>query len=377
MSKISHQHAKSLIQATMGGSVTVPEKENLAQHLETCAYCCEYASQMDALEDNLHRCLHTRWDSTRGPSPFVVETIYNKTRNNLMHKKFFGLASTAIVIGVLAVITFFAISILSRENTPLSAGQITPTQAPTDETPLVTEIFTKTVTSAITTPEPRQVNCALRTQTISYTVQSGDTIVEIADYYCLNPATIYWANITLLRNNHNTLMPGIALDVPVDDGEYVWALPSYGQDKPESAGQVGSGACQNSATDFTGTGTFIWPTKLHFISGEDYAPDIYQFGIDLAGSSGDPVYASDRGVVVFAGWSEWGYGYMVVIDHGGGKQTVYAYLSTVGVACGEQIEQGSLIGKIGATGNATGPALHFEMIVNNEYVNPHEYLPSP
>jgi murein DD-endopeptidase MepM/ murein hydrolase activator NlpD len=155
-------------------------------------------------------------------------------------------------------------------------------------------------------------------------------MIGIASYYCLRPETIFWANYDLLRINENHLIVGMVIDIPAKDGEYAWAPSSYGQDDP------GSGACQEPASDFNRTGTFIWPTKEHHISGADYAPKLYQFGIDLAGSSGDPVYASDGGVVVFAGWSDWGYGNLVVLDHSGGRQTLYAYLSSVAVTCGEQ-----------------------------------------
>jgi murein DD-endopeptidase MepM/ murein hydrolase activator NlpD len=55
---------------------------------------------------------------------------------------------------------------------------------------------------------------------------------------------------------------------------------------------------------------------------------------------------------------------------------LYAHLSSVDVSCGQQLEQGDIIGKIGKTGNATGSMLHFELIMNNAHVNPHEYLPA-
>jgi murein DD-endopeptidase MepM/ murein hydrolase activator NlpD len=89
---------------------------------------------------------------------------------------------------------------------------------------------------------------------------------------------------------------------------------------------------------------------------------------------GNAVFASDSGVVVFAGWSNYGYGYLVVIDHGNGYQTAYAHLSAVSVGCGQSVFQGSMIGALGATGNATGPHLHFELSYNGVKLNPSDNL---
>jgi murein DD-endopeptidase MepM/ murein hydrolase activator NlpD len=92
--------------------------------------------------------------------------------------------------------------------------------------------------------------------------------------------------------------------------------------------------------------------------------------IDIGGSEGNAIYASDHGVVVYAGWSNWGYGYLIVIDHGTGWQTAYAHLSGVGVTCGQSVFQGTVIGALGNTGNSSGAHLHFEMVFNGVKVNP-------
>ena len=80
-------------------------------------------------------------------------------------------------------------------------------------------------------------------------------------------------------------------------------------------------------------------------------------------------------VVVYAGWNNWGYGNMVVINHGNGWQTLYAHLSAIYVSCGQSVWQTNIIGAIGTTGNSSGPHLHFEMMYNGAKVNPHNYLP--
>ena len=124
-----------------------------------------------------------------------------------------------------------------------------------------------------------------------------------------------------------------------------------------------------------GSGAFIWPANNHFLSGFDYTPNANHFGIDIAGSVGDAVYAVDNGVVVYAGWNNWGYGNVVVVNHGNGWQTLYAHLSAYNVGCGQSVYQGNAVGAIGSTGNASGAHLHFEMMNNGAKVNPWNYLP--
>jgi len=80
-------------------------------------------------------------------------------------------------------------------------------------------------------------------------------------------------------------------------------------------------------------------------------------------------------VIVYAGWSDYGYGNMVFIDHGNGWQTLYAHLSVLNVSCGQGVGQGATIGAMGSTGNSSGPHLHFEMR-SDKYgrVNPLDFL---
>jgi murein DD-endopeptidase MepM/ murein hydrolase activator NlpD len=125
-----------------------------------------------------------------------------------------------------------------------------------------------------------------------------------------------------------------------------------------------------------GGGTFIWPSAHNFLSGYDFSPSTNHYGIDIDGDLGDAMWASDGGVIVYAGWNNFGYGYMVVIDHGNGWQTLYAHMSAIGVACGQSVFQGTPIGSIGSTGKSSGPHIHFEML-HDTYgkVNPWDFLP--
>ncbi|HSB67191.1 MAG TPA: M23 family metallopeptidase, partial [Anaerolineales bacterium] len=89
------------------------------------------------------------------------------------------------------------------------------------------------------------------------------------------------------------------------------------------------------------------------------------------------IFASDAGVVVFAGWANGGYGYMVMIDHGNGYQSLYGHMSVVSVTCGQSVYTGSYIGAIGSTGNSTGPHLHFEVRYMGGFISPWYVLPPP
>ena len=96
-------------------------------------------------------------------------------------------------------------------------------------------------------------------------------------------------------------------------------------------------------------------------------------GIDLAASTGTPIKASDGGTVVHSGWY-YGYGYTVIIDHGGGVKTLYGHNSANYVSVGEKVFQGQVIAAVGNTGNSTGPHCHFEIMMNGRNVNPSLYV---
>ncbi len=96
-------------------------------------------------------------------------------------------------------------------------------------------------------------------------------------------------------------------------------------------------------------------------------------GVDLAGDTGSPIFASKEGTVIFAGW-DGNYGYSVVIDHGNGFKTRYAHNSALCVKKGATVSQGQQIAKLGNTGRSTGPHLHFEILKSDKQVNPSAYI---
>lgn len=122
-----------------------------------------------------------------------------------------------------------------------------------------------------------------------------------------------------------------------------------------------------------GSGTFVWPTDNHSLSGNDYGPD--HPGIDIAAGEGSPVYAADAGVVFAEGNDQAGYGNVIEIDHRNGYFTVYAHLSVIGVSLCQSVEAGQWIGAAGSTGNASGAHLHFAIALDGRAINPWTVLP--
>lgn len=277
-----------------------------------------------------------------------------------------------------------------------------------------------------------------RTEVTTYTVVAGDTIFGIAEKFGLKPETILWGNTYILGDNPHQLRvdqelnilpvdgtyhrwsageglngvargysvtpediinwkgnnldpaalgdwsdpniePGTMLVVPGGQRAFVnWSAPRISRDNPGVARLLGPGFCGTVVDGLVGTESFIWPTNNHFLSGYDFSPATNHYGIDIDGDLGHPLYASDYGVVVYAGWNNHGYGNVVVIDHGLGWQTLYAHIDVISVICGQSVYQGGVIGTMGSTGNSSGPHLHFEML-NESYgkVNPWNFLPPP
>lgn len=96
-------------------------------------------------------------------------------------------------------------------------------------------------------------------------------------------------------------------------------------------------------------------------------------GIDISTEMRSDVTATADGIVRQAGWRS-GYGLSVVIDHGGGTETLYAHLSRINVKVGEKVCRGKKVGLVGSTGNSTGPHLHYEVRQNGTPQNPERFM---
>lgn len=135
------------------------------------------------------------------------------------------------------------------------------------------------------------------------------------------------------------------------------------------------------------SGGMIWPTRGAYSISSRYgyrSASIsgwsFHGGLDIVkgggGSTGTPVVAAASGTVVTAISGYSGYGHTVVIDHGNGLRTRYAHMQSgsICVRVGQKVYQGQQIGRIGGTGNVTGPHLHFEVLKNGSKVNPLPYI---
>lgn len=271
-----------------------------------------------------------------------------------------------------------------------------------------------------------------RLEVTTYEVKQGDSLFGIADRFGLEPETILWGNHDVLEDNPHALSPGQELSILPVDGAYYqwhegdtlngvanffqvepedildwpgndlnpamdpedpdiepgtwvvvpdgqrefvsWQAPRVTRDNPAAARVVGPGFCGQIVDGAIGTSTFVWPTSGRTLSGYGYSS--YHPAIDIGGSIGNAIYASDTGVVVYAGWNDYGYGNLIILDHGTGWQSLYAHLDQIKVGCGESVFQGSTIGTMGVTGNSSGPHLHFEL-QSDTYgkVNPVNFLP--
>ncbi len=132
-----------------------------------------------------------------------------------------------------------------------------------------------------------------------------------------------------------------------------------------------------SAT-YDSTGSYIWPAdgrtvNSYFGYRNVSVGNSNHSGLDIGGHTGDPIYAADGGEVVFSGYSG-GYGNVVKLCHDDGTVTIYAHCSELLVSEGERVYQGQQIGKIGATGTATGSHLHFEVVVDGKSRDPLDYI---
>jgi len=99
----------------------------------------------------------------------------------------------------------------------------------------------------------------------------------------------------------------------------------------------------------------------------------FHSGQDIEAPWGAPVVAGASGKVSFVGWQN-GYGQLVVVDHGGGLSTRYGHLSHIDVELNQTVSRAQLLGKVGSTGRSTGPHLHYEVRINDQPVNPLQYL---
>jgi len=162
-------------------------------------------------------------------------------------------------------------------------------------------------------------------------------------------------------------------EVEYENGEEISrTLVSEEITKPVVNTVVVAGAQSDGTVSVIGTGSLFWPTGPGYSISRGWN-GIHK-GIDIACATGTPLYAADNGTVVVSGWTNTGYGYYIIVDHGNGMKTLYGHCSTLIATVGEVVRRGQLIALMGSTGNSTGPHIHFEVRLNDVRVPPEPYL---
>jgi murein DD-endopeptidase MepM/ murein hydrolase activator NlpD len=188
-------------------------------------------------------------------------------------------------------------------------------------------------------------------------VAEGDTLASIAEEYKVEPEAIATCQYNFLQTPDYRIREGMGLIIPGGEKPYVpKVVTTYSGPVPEGA---------------RGTGRFQWPVLGRITQGYWYG----HRAIDIGAPIGSALLAADGGFVTFAGWTDVGYGYLVVIDHANGFATYYAHMSNIFVFKGQAVERGQVIGAVGSTGWSTGPHLHFEVRFYGAQQNPRAYLP--
>jgi murein DD-endopeptidase MepM/ murein hydrolase activator NlpD len=263
---------------------------------------------------------------------------------------------------------------------------------------------------------PERTIVAERTDSTTHTVESGDTLGQIAETYGLNLSTILWANdltytSTLNLGQEITIPPKDGVSYTVESGDTLSSIASdysittadiMSENGLTSANRLSIGdelflpnaepPSPASTTRTTASITtlftppeptstapstsapsadgWVWPTDWRVIT------QYYGWrhtGIDVDGHYETNSYAARGGVVVYSGWRN-GYGITVEIDHGDGFMTRYAHHAQNYVSVGDVVYAGQAIAQTGTTGFSTGTHLHFEIIKGGRFLNPLDYV---
>lgn len=162
--------------------------------------------------------------------------------------------------------------------------------------------------------------------------------------------------------------------------EEIAALAEKIRQEEAAAAAANSTSSSSTASRYTG-GTMTWPLPGYYFISSDFVmrnhPITGQYqqhtGIDLPAPKNTQIVAAASGTVVTVGYNT-AYGNRVIINHGGGVQTLYAHMTSYAVSEGDTVSAGDVIGYVGSTGYSTGNHLHFSVLVNGSYVDPKPYV---
>ncbi|WP_325531872.1 M23 family metallopeptidase [Sporomusa sp.] len=239
-------------------------------------------------------------------------------------------------------------------------------------------------------PEPSQQ--AFR----KHVVVSGDTLIDIAQHYGIDLETLMAANPGVSDLIHPgdelVILPNKGVVYQVDTGDTLWEIAhTYGVQvetiksaNAKNSNDVAVGeklfipgarwGRADTAVARASASRFIWPTKGEISSPFGWRWGRLHAGVDIANDIGTHVMSARAGRVIWAGWRG-GYGYAVMIDHGGGYVSLYGHLDNYFVERGQYVRAGQRIASMGNTGDSTGPHLHFEVQKDGQPVDPMGFLP--
>lgn len=236
---------------------------------------------------------------------------------------------------------------------------------------------------------------------ISYRIKKGDMIGVIAEHYDVTQDTLL--SVNNIRSSR-TIQIGQYLKVPSMSG-ILYTVKSSGE-TPETIAKKYSveaakiayvNEIQQNTSLKAGESLFIPDAKLDWVTRQEINGDLfkkpihgsfryssyygwrqnpfdssrrtYHSGVDMACPMGTNIYAALEGTVTTAGWSDI-YGNYVIITHHSGYKTLYGHMSKIVAKKGQYVTQNTLIGKVGSTGQSTGPHVHFQVYKNGKTVNP-------
>ncbi|MDQ3249708.1 MAG: M23 family metallopeptidase [Chloroflexota bacterium] len=300
----------------------------------------------------------------------------------------------------------------TKQNVGAPAGTVTIANESASLQPSVIPFTLKTETPTQNVANSVSIPVIPRQDIEVYTVKPGDTVIDIAYRFGLQPETIMWAN-SEIEQDPDSLSIGDPLNILPTNGVLHIARPGdtlsslaakykvsvadivgYPGNSLIDAGKIAVGTqliVPGGSKDFVtpqyaatvsgaapedglkGVGSFSWP-----VGGQ--VSQQYWRGhpaVDISSWTGNPVKAADSGHVVSVTSGGWGggYGNHVIIDHGNGFVSLYAHMSSIFVRQGENVSRSDQIGLVGNTGNSTGPHLHFEIRYQGVQRNPASYLP--
>ena len=207
---------------------------------------------------------------------------------------------------------------------------------------------------------------------ILHTVQEGETLEKVAYRHGVTVEAI----LQFIGNGFDLPLPfeittGQQFAVPGSRNPVAWVkpdpqvVPGMGRKSPG----LYSGPLVN-----IGTGYFIWPIAAPNVLTQDFWGGYP--ALDLDTYPRQPIFVSDSGTVIFSGWSDTGYGDLVIVDHGNGYRTYYAQNTANLVQVGQGVVQGQQIAESCSTGNSTGDHNDFRIRIDGVYfLNPSDFLP--